>query len=836
MMMIRAGKETSSVSGAASYVSASKRVKLRHMKLGPRGASAIAFVTAAVTLAAQVLVHRMVSAKLLNNFAFLVISLTMLGFALSGTLLTRKLVSGPLVRERVASWSAGFALSIVAATAILYRAPARMAFSSRLDFVVSLLGFVPQALLLALPFAFCGLILGTLLAAPELPTRRVYGWDLVGSAVGALAVVPAIARVGVEASLLACSAAFLLVSLLVARPRTRLARTWCLAAALVLAGAAAFRERVFALSYPEGTNLAAVARLPQPYGVEHVAWDPVARIEVSRIPAPDPEQMSFPSLVGTNREFLKRLERLLTQNNFAFTFAPRYDGRRESLRGIEETIYASAYQVSSASAPRVFVIGVGGGFDVLTALAFDASDVTAVEINSATVRILEQTYRDYFRAWVADPRVHLVADEGRHRLATRPGAYDVIQLSGVDSYSGTAAAAHVFSENYLYTAEAFDLYLSRLTADGILDMMRLEFVPPREMLRALASAVAALRRAGVARPAEQILMFREKSAHFVALLVKKTPFTRAELERAEAWAAANRYIELAATPGRNAARANPYQTFLELGDARLEGVYLAAIPFDVRPVDDDRPFFFRHSFWWHLFSERPLVRDSLPAMELSVVVLLAVLSLAVLVAVYLPLRLLAAGGLRVPGAPRHALYFAGLGLGYLAIEMALLQKFGLFLGHPNYALSVVLAALLLSTGLGALASVPVVRALGGVRFAAYALSAVILLERSLAFPRLMGLAGLSFAARVAVVALLVAPLGILLGVFFPSGLEALKRQAPEFVPWAWGINAIFSVIAPVVSMAFSMTWGISALLLSAIPVYLATALALPAAEPPPLSP
>lgn len=797
------------------------------MSLGPRAASAVAFLTAAVTLAAQVLLHRMVSAKLLNNFAFLVISLTMLGFALSGTLLTRSPVSGPRVRERIAAWAAGFTLSVLLASAILYRAPARMTFASRLDFVLSLLAFVPQALLLAAPFAFCGLILGTLLSTPDLPARRVYGWDLVGSAAGALAVVPVIARFGVEAGLLGFCATFLGGCALIARPRTTSARALCAAAFVALALCAANPEGAFALRYPSGTNLAAISQLKLPYGVEHVAWDPVARIEVSRIPPPDHANMSFPSLVGTNREFLSRFERLITQNNFAFTFAVHYDGRPESLRGIEETIYASAYEASSVKSPRVFVIGVGGGFDILTALAFGASDVTAVEINAATVGILRDTYREYFRAWVEDPRVHLVTDEGRHRLSTQPGSYDVIQLSGVDSYSGTAAAAHVFSENYLYTEEAFDLYLSRLAPNGILNMMRLEYIPPREMMRALATAVAALRRAGVSRPSEHVLLLREKSARFVAMLVKKTPFTADEVEHAAEWAAPSPHIELAAAPGRNTAGANVYQQFLSLGDPRLERVFIAAIPFDVRPVDDDRPFFFRHSFWWHLVSGPPAVRDSLPAMELSVLVLLGVLGFAVVLCVYLPLRLLEARGRHVAGAPRYAIFFAGLGLGYLAVEMALLQKFGLFLGHPNYALSVVLAALLLATGLGALSSTTIVAALGGIRFVAYALAGVILLERAFAFPSLMALAGLPFAARVAVVFLLVAPMGAALGVFFPSALERLKAGAPEFVPWAWGINGIFSVIAPVLSVAFSMTWGINALLLSAIPIYLVATWTLP---------
>jgi spermidine synthase len=131
-----------------------------------------------------------------------------------------------------------------------------------------------------------------------------------------------------------------------------------------------------------------------------------------------------------------------------------YDGSKDSLAGIEETIYSAAYQARSVPRPRVLVIGVGGGFDILTALAFDASEVTGIDVNRATLGIVTRTYADYFRAWVQDPRVRLVADEGRHHLTSTSGRFDVLQLSGVDSYSGTPGAANVFSESYLYTLEA----------------------------------------------------------------------------------------------------------------------------------------------------------------------------------------------------------------------------------------------------------------------------------------------------------------------------------------------------------------------------------------------
>ena len=800
--------------------------------LSPRRACLLAFTTAAVTLFTQVLAHRIVAAKLLNNFAFLIISLTMLGFAFSGVVLGRWLTSFLARVPEVLNLSAvAFATTLVGCSAAFYAA------DTGAQYLVDFGRWLPLSLLFAAPFAFCGLSLGLLLSVPELPTRRVYAFDLAGSAVGAWAVIPAISAWGVEASLLGGAALLLIVTFALAPPRHPRVRAAVASGLAVIALCAAFRGRVFDMYYPEGSLLADARKPGSGLVIEHVAWDPVARIEVSRIPPPDPQTMFYPSHIGSNRDFLGRIRRVITQNNWAFTYAIDYDGRRESLAGLEETIYASAYEATPVAAPRVVVIGVGGGYDLLTALYFGAREVTGVEINGATVRILTDTYRDYFRSWVSDPRIHLVNAEGRNYLATHDTRYDVVQLSGVDSYAGTAAAAHVFSESYLYTGEAFDLYLSRLSDDGLLAMMRLEFVPPREMLRALATAVAALRRAGVAHPPAHIMTLTQANGRFTSMLVQRRPFTPGQVRRVSEWAGRHAFFGVSAAPELNGGQANAYQAFLSLDDPQREAAFLRAYPLAIAPVDDDRPFFFRYSAWHELgglFSRDPWVRSRVPPMEKSLLALLVVIGGAALLCVQLPLRLMSR---RPPRPWRHAVFFAGLGIGYMAVEIALLQRFGLFLGHPNYALSVVLASLLLASGVGALNAPRIVRALGGIRFVAYALSGAMLAEALLALPHLPRLLMLAFPARVALTFLLVLPIGVGLGTFLPTGLEELKRERPDAVPWAWGVNGVFSVLGPVLAVAFSITWGMRALLLAAVVVYVVAALAYPGPltlPPPPM--
>jgi spermidine synthase len=792
-------------------------------------AATLAFFTAAVTLFLQVLIHRMVSVKLLNNYAFLVISLTMLGFALSGVLLSFRL---SFLLDRlpdVASICAGLcAITTLGAAVVFYGSQVSAPpLFSRPQFVAAFLRWIPFALLFTLPFALCGLILGLLLSSRDYSTRQVYFADLVGSAAGAFLVVPAIGWIGVEASTIAACAVLLAAAALLAPPRGLAGRVTAVLGAVAIVAAAAGSSRLFLLRFPAGSVQAATEDPRSGHVLEHTAWDALARIEVSRIPPPDPSRMVYPCLIGGNRDFLARFRRMLTQNNYAFTYAVDYDGKHESLRGIEETIYSAAYHATSVPAPKVAIIGVGGGFDILNALYFNASDITAVEVNAATMGILLRTYRDYFGSWTRDPRLRLVEGEGRHVLSGTPERFDVIQLSGVDSYSGTPGAAHVFSENYLYTAEAFDLYLSRLRDQGILNLMRLEFTPPREMLRALVTAVEALRRAGITKPADHVVTVTATNGYFTALLVKKTPFLPAEVARLREWAGSSPYFKISSAPPLDAPPANMYQAFLSMGSPARERAFVAAYPFDISPARDDRPFFFKYSFWWHVFPSDPKIWAEVPVMEYSLMMLATVIAVAALVCIYLPLRWLSRSGAESLPARRYALVFAGAGVGYLAIEVALLQKFGLFLGHPNYALSVVLASLLFASGLGSLFSGGIVGRLGGLRFVSYALAGVILAEHLLLMPLLPRLITTPFPVRVAITFALVLPIGVGLGTFLPTALERLKVDAPHFVPWAWGINGIFSVLAPVLAVAVSMSFGISALLLAALPVYLVVGWAFP---------
>jgi spermidine synthase len=789
-------------------------------------ANLMAFMAAAVTLLVQVLVHRVIAAKLSNNFAFLVIALSMLGFAFSGVVLSRTFpFVDRNVRDVISLCASLFVLALIGSTAFFYRADLEWGLPPPRElFLHAFLNRLPAALPFAIPFAFSGFILGTLLSSADLSVRRIYCSDLTGSALGALVAIPAISRLGVERSLLAACATLLGSAVVCFWPRARIVRIVCAGAMITVIGSAADMSVAFRMRFPKGTQLAPTSDPGSGWVLEQVLWDPVSRIEVASIP-PISGNVGFPSLLGPSAALREHARKIITQNNFAFTIGLAYDGAPESLRGIEDTIYASAYQATSVANPRVLTIGVGGGFDILTAIRFQAASVTGVEINAATVKILREIDHDYFKSWVDDPRVSLIQAEGRHYLSRVHTSYDILQLSGVDSYTGTPGAAHVFSENYLYTAEAFDLYIARLTPEGILNVMRLETHPPAEMFRALVTAVGALRRAGVTHPASNVIMVLEKGGNFAALLVKRTPFTADEEARVSDWAKNNPYLTVAASPSDlNTPPENAYKTFLRLDDPRRERIFAMSYPVNIQPVSDDCPFFFRLTRWRDVWSRSS---GPTPMLEFTLVALFGLIGVVAIVCIALPLVFFELDHLRTRDAPRYGAYFAGIGIGYLAVEIALIQKFALFLGHPNYALSVVLSALLLSSGVGALFSREFTLWVGGSRFVAYALCFVVLGEHLLVFPYLPFAIAWPFFVRAGLAFVLIAPVGLALGTFFPAGLEQTKEVAPRFASWAWGINGIFSVLSPVLSVAVATTFGTTALLVAALPVYLLATAALP---------
>jgi hypothetical protein len=480
------------------------------------------------------------------------------------------------------------------------------------------------------------------------------------------------------------------------------------------------------------------------------------------------------------------------------------------------------------------IIGPGGGVDVLRAVANGSPSVTGIEINPIIANtIMRGRYADYALHLYERPDVHIHVTDGRSYLRSTPQQFDVVQMTLVDTWASTAAGAFALSENNLYTVEAFREYFQHLKPDGMIAITRWEFRQPREALRVVAVAMEALHSLGVADPAQNFIVASEgpldEDGIPVVVLAKKTAFT--EKEESAVQAHFDEYdqlnpLYLPSDPG-----ISPFADLIASNDPYL---FAQNYAYNVAPVTDNAPFFFFTLKAGQILGPEGLRNGIDWKVNLGVLVLLLVLAIslvAVLAFLILPLALKATRQSPIP-----LLYFVAVGLGYILVEIAFIQRFVLFLGHPTYALTVVIFLLMLSSGAGSLLSrrwlprtelawVPlvlvVIALLADVFFLPHALAAWV---------------GLRFGHRLVISGMLLAPLGFVMGMPFPSGLCTLVRGPlpggatgeNHAVEWAWAMNAAASVLGSVLAMVIAIQFGLNATLTCGVAAYLLALVLLPA--------
>ncbi|HET9485579.1 MAG TPA: hypothetical protein VFO79_16575, partial [Xanthomonadales bacterium] len=496
----------------------------------------------------------------------------------------------------------------------------------------------------------------------------------------------------------------------------------------------------------------------------------------------------------------------------------------------------SALPYALLDSPRVLVLGAGVGADVLQALTLGAREVVAVEPDRNRIEVVRSDHADFAGHLYADPRVEVVLAEPRAVLGRASRDFDLVVLPLSDSSVGASAGTQAASDQFLYTIEALAAAYARLSPGGLIAATRWETQPPRASLKLFATAIEALDRAGVREPGTQLALIRGWQTS--TLVVKRGAWTRADL------AAIDRFRErwsfdAAWLPGLSAADANRYH--LVERDGLHEGArallspgaseYLDAYKFDLAPATDARPFF--HDFFrWRALPELVRLREPGAAalLDSGYLVVVAGLVQAVPIAfVLIVLPLLASRrAVRGPGGRgRTLVYFAALGLAFLFVEIALLSRAALYIGHPLMATATVLAALLVSAGLGSAFAARMARSDRATAVAALA-CAVLVAAYALAAPGLVATgAAWSASLRAGVAALALAPLGFAMGMPFPLGLARLAAADPARVAWAWGINGCASVLSALLAVLLALEAGYDAVMYAAAALYFIAARAAP---------
>ena len=489
---------------------------------------------------------------------------------------------------------------------------------------------------------------------------------------------------------------------------------------------------------------------------------------------------------------------------------------------------------------RALIIGPGGGIDVARALASGSRDITGVEINPLIAEtIMKQRFALLSKNLYLRPEVRIVVEDGRSFVRRSMERYQVLQATLVDTWASTAAGAFALTENNLYTVEAFDDYLSHLTDDGIVSFTRWGFNPPRESLRVVTLAREALKRMDEREFWRHIAVLREDAGggpwgSLDTVLIARKPFPAADLATiknslAEAKLRAL-YLPGEAIPG----------AFTEMITSADPQRWERNYRFDVSAVSDDRPFFFytvqpRDLLeFLRSYVQARLKRSADADYKVNIAIpvlfgLLAITIVATAVMVAIP-RVLATKFPLARGVRRFLWYFLAIGAGYILIEVALIQRFVLFLGHPTHALTVIVFSLLVSSGIGSYYSRRVLED-SSERLSIH-LFVVTLIAGLLAVflaPLLEKGVGWPFWLKIGVSVLLIAPLGVALGMPFPTGLRRLEKLASSSIRWAWSLNAAASVLGSVGAILISIYLGLRATMLTGGLLYLGAILALRAA-------
>jgi spermidine synthase len=787
--------------------SATSRAPVRSAE-PPLGLDAGIFLISFAVLLVELLLTRIFSVTMFYHLSFLVVSLAMLGFAASGLALALwpRWFGALALRRRAAVAALAFAVSTVVAVGVSFRLPISLR-ASAADWARVAVVY----LLCAVPFFCAGLVVSLILQHRAAQAHRYYFLDLTGAAAGCLLMIPATQLLGAPNAVLAGAAlAALAAAALAGQPERRL-RQVALAVSALLLVAMALNARLafFDVRFVKGA--------PQPPTLAS-AWNAFSRVDVPGTPEAlwtfrQPRSEGLSSRLDP--EF-RIAEAYLRYDGDATTRILFHDGDLRRAGHLAFDVSASPFAVRRPE--RVFVIGAGGGADLLQALALGGGHVTGVEINPLTVELVKTRFATFSGGLYDDhPRVRILVDEARSLLERQDERYDLISAALVDTWAASAAGAHALAENNVYTVEAFSTYLGRLTPDGMIAFSRWFGDPPIEALRLVALAAEALRREGVAAPARHLAILRTDPAEtetrsLASILIKRSPFTPAETEALRRFAADLGFL-MPYLPGAEPSGAHDdrFRRLLGPGAAELA----AQLPFDVSPATDDRPFFFSHVplLAWlgaRLGLSAPRWASSSLGLGGTALLLSLLVSLAftafLMLAPALFRRVDPAGTLPRTRSLLWALYFGGLGLGFILIEVALIQRLNLFLGHPIQSLAVVLFTVLLAGGLGSLGSAGLAegRGLLGV------LAALVAGAAALAFilpSTLEAARGLPPVGRILLSVASVAPVGLLMGVPFPAGLRRAGAGSAALIPWAWAVNGGASVLGSALAVAISMAYG-----------------------------
>ncbi len=766
----------------------------------------LAFGVSASILLLQLVQTRIYSVVFWNHLVYFIVSIALMGFGISGTWMA----FGPNTRLarflNIRTTAVLYAVTALGSSLFMPRLEPGMdsVIASGSHIVVLLLTYIVAVL----PYFFGGWLLGGIFSRYVKNIHVLYFADLVGAAAGCAVYLVGMQPLGAVNLVVIAAAAVALPVIIVERGPARWFLVIAAVACFVLISLSA--RSITRSIEPERTKAynGLFSKFPKSSKiVEFTEWNTISRIDVVSV-VDRPEKYVF------------------------------IDGDAWTGLVVNAEIPASPYQSKDVlmggraayffrpKVNNVLVLGTGGGMQVYQALRAGAGHVDAVEINPTTWRLPLREYRGATHELMHQPGVNSYREEGRSFIRRSNVDYDVIVIHAIDTFAALNAGAYMLAENYLYTVEAMKDYYSALSGDGILIMSR--WYHPAETPRLFAVALEALIELGVSGAESHIIMQFTPDG-FGTLIMGAAPFSADDVARFRAHIATDR----SKTPPRivfprAADELEEYQetTIAAYAHARAQGkaqakAYLDTLAFKISPVYDDSPFFFHFDRASHLrgimSSKNPadFVRGNWPSFTLFTLLAFSIAIVALLMFVPLMQR----GRPRVPGFGAWLLYFSSIGVAFIFIEIVLMQRFALLLGHPSRSLALVLASLLFFAGVGSYA-----RSLFRIPLAAALVALLVLIPvAAFVYPSLVHVVlPYSLFVRGAVTVALVAPLGFFMGMPFPSGLAGVSACGDEMVPWMWGINGATTVLGSILAIVLAIPLDFTTVLMLAFASYAVT--------------
>jgi len=781
------------------------------------------FVSAAA-IGYEILLMRTLSIVQWHHFAYMIISLALLGYGASGTFIA--LFRETLERHFAVAFASSalvFSITMFACFVLGQRVP-----FNALEIVWDRRQFLNLSiiyLVFFVPFFFAACCIGLAFTCRQLHISRIYFFDLTGAGLGAVLIIGLLFVLAPQNALFVLAGLGVVASLLVARTSDHQNVLLGLQAAWLLLIAFAVPDSWLSLRISEYKGLSQAMQVVDARSLTETS-SPLGLLTV--VDSPAVPFRHAPGLSFGTRHVPPEQLAVFTDGD-AMSAITRFDGNLEKLGYLGDVTAALPYELLDE--PNVLVLGAGAGTDILLALYNGAHHVDAVELNPQMTGLVRERYADFAGHLYDDPRIAVHTREARGFVAQSDSHYDLVQIGLLDSFGASGTGVQALHENYLYTVEALQEYFEHLAPGGMLAITRWLKLPPRDSLKLFATAVEALRDSGVAEPGLRLVMIR--SWNTTTLLVKKDDFGAADIAAIQAFAR-TRSFDTVWYPGMPAAEANHFNqlevAYLHEGAIALLGIgareYYDRYKFHIEPATDNRPYFF-HFFKWDSMREVMSLRKRGGAglIEWGYLILVATLAQAILAGVVLILLPLARITRTWPARTgrRMGSYFFLLGLAFLFIEMAFIQKFILFLSHPLYSVAVVLSGFLVFAGIGSATSARVTHrspvSIAVVCIAVITLAYLFLLP--VVFDQFIGLAD---AAKIAIAVVVIAPLGFCMGMPFPLGLKRLADHAPDFIPWAWGINGFASVVSAALATLLAIEFGFTAVLLLALLFYASAAL------------